>query len=487
MTGRPPTAPAPRPSRCPGPVPFIRRSQDAEEIRTESPDPPSPETFDVREALAIAGMRLRQPLDQSPRQENARLDPDRLRCLGAPCTQGRNASLHRSGNPRFHPPGIPGQLGLGHRRPAGDDGQQDIRLVPDQSPRDAGDARQILRRPRPVRGKPDQDLAAQHLEGRAAARARPGLPSHVQLPQRGEPTPIQRPGPFHAEKVLGVERAGRGWDGRQRLALLLDPPEASPAHQVGLQSLPQCQEMEDVAGRILHLFGAEGPHRPVVLLPGCRRGDPQVPLQQGIQAEGGKPQELGTDHGVKDPGEGEDEVSLQGGQVVGGPVEDLDPPGIRAEGRQWREVAHLQGVDEKRLTCVPGQLQQADLLGVTVQAIRFRIQGEGACRSEAVRKRVEIPRRANPARGKVGRLTETGGLGHGDYWTSSKAQRSPAEVEIGPRYLIASFPVLVRGVMMRDEVQAISKMPDRSARYGMSTRVSAGTSLRIPTSDTRKK
>ena len=113
--------------------------------------------------------------------------------------------------------------------------------------------------------------------------------------------------------------------------------DKAPAKPSAPRTEPK-QWLEAVAyfGRAIELdVGAEGPLGPVVLLAGLRRGEPQIPLQQCIQAEGGEPQELGADHGVKDPGEGKAEVSLQGGQVVGGPVKDLDPPGIRAEGCQW--------------------------------------------------------------------------------------------------------------------------------------------------------
>ena len=99
---------------------------------------------------------------------------------------------------------------------------------------------------------------------------------------------------------------------------------------------------------------------------------------------------------------------LKGGKVVDqqiGAVEDLDEAGVGHGRRERREVADGERVHQDRLAPVRRDLDEADLLEMVVEAVRLRVEGDGAA---------ALHRAGEPGQGLGG---ADPGCGHGPEYT----------------------------------------------------------------------
>ena len=110
----------------------------------------------------------------------------------------------------------------------------------------------------------------------------------------------------------------------------------------------------------------------------------------------GRPSTRDGDHGVEHAREREPEVALERGHVVVGAMQDLHHRGVGEERGQRRQVACGQGVDEPA-ALLHADLHQADLLAMVVQAVRFRVEGDGAAARERPDQLRQLTRGADPS------------------------------------------------------------------------------------------
>ena len=199
------------------------------------------------------------------------------------------------------------------------------------------------------------------------------------------------------QKVRIVADVCRGLEAGHRIALFAHPLEAPLLAEIRLQARPQGQQVLDIGRRVGLLPRGEGAARPVVLLAVLAQDRAQLGLRHRLQADLGHSQVARGDHGVEEAREGEAEVALQRGHVVVGPVQDLDHAGVGHDRREGREVPQGQGVDEPALAAVGGELHEAHLLEVVVQAVRLRVEGKGAAALEGVGQGLELFGGSDPA------------------------------------------------------------------------------------------
>src|SRR5206468_8426748 len=105
--------------------------------------------------------------------------------------------------------------------------------------------------------------------------------------------------------------------------------------------------------------------------------------KQGAEAELRIAQQLGGHVRVKDVGKRKGEIAAQTENVVAGCVEDLLHSGVGHYRGQGREIAQRQRVEHES-QIVRGDLNQADLLEIVVEAVSFDIDRDALSRPERI-------------------------------------------------------------------------------------------------------
>ena len=227
----------------------------------------------------------------------------------------------------------------------------------------------------------------------------PALAPGVELAQDGQGPRLRRRAPFTVCQASGSRSRRAACSAATAAAFLQDPLE--PAQLA--QSFCHAAAGAAPAGaarrpaRRPPARGDSGRTRPVVLLAVLGELDPQLRAGQRLQADLRQPQETRRDHGVEEAGEGEAEVALERGHVVVGAVQDLRDRGVGEDRRQGRRGrGRPGGRQERRLPAVGGELHEADLLHVVVEAVGLAVEGEGPRAREPRREGAELLRRPDP-------------------------------------------------------------------------------------------
>ena len=157
-----------------------------------------------------------------------------------------------------------------------------------------------------------------------------------------------------------------------RAATLLVPRHPPPLEHLPAQALGQGFQVAGVVHSVAQLRVAQGPARPVRLLRILGEGHVQELLRKGGQPDLFDAQQLRRDHGVEHLAAGPEALPrAQQAQVVVGAVQDQ--PLVRQDFDETAEVQLRQRIDDE-VRVSDGELDQADLLRVVVQAVGFGIQ-----------------------------------------------------------------------------------------------------------------
>src|SRR5262249_47967484 len=116
-----------------------------------------------------------------------------------------------------------------------------------------------------------------------------------------------------------------------------------------------------------------------------------------LQAELGVTEESRGDRRVEHGAKREAEVAPERRDIVVAAVNDLEDRRVGEDRRKGREVTERQWIHQARWAAVRRQLEQADLLGVVVQAVGLGIDAEGAAAGELIDERVELLGGAYPS------------------------------------------------------------------------------------------
>ena len=135
--------------------------------------------------------------------------------------------------------------------------------------------------------------------------------------------------------------------------------------------------MQHVVERVGLLLRGERPARPVVLLPRLPRVHPDEGLQQLVEAERGDAEEARGEGGVEEGRHREGVQALEVREVIVGGVEHLDDAGIGQAGPQRGQVGEEQRVHQVPLARVGGDLNEAELARIVMQAVRLGVDGHG--------------------------------------------------------------------------------------------------------------
>jgi hypothetical protein len=202
---------------------------------------------------------------------------------------------------------------------------------------------------------------------------------------------------------IGGLATRRGQGGGKRLALLLGPTLAAEGLQFQPQSVPEREEVAHVLGGVPLLSRLEGPARPVASLHVLREANAQVVLKERLKAELDPPAEARRRVGVEDRRKLEAEVALQERDVVLCGMQHLFDRGTRQDRAQRSEVAENERVDQTHRSARVGDLENADLPIIVVEAVGFGVDRE---RGGALERTGEIGQLfwgADPAEGGVDR------------------------------------------------------------------------------------
>jgi hypothetical protein len=125
-------------------------------------------------------------------------------------------------------------------------------------------------------------------------------------------------------------------------------------------------------------------------------------VHQRLQADLGVAEQPRRDRGVEHRTKHEPEVAPHRRHVVVAAVDDLEDRCIREQRRERREVVDGQRIKQPRLAAERGQLEQADLLGVVVQAVGLGVKPDRPAAGEALDELDELVGGANPSSGREG-------------------------------------------------------------------------------------
>ena len=93
----------------------------------------------------------------------------------------------------------------------------------------------------------------------------------------------------------------------------------------------------------------------------------------------------------------EAEVAPHRRDVVVAAVDHLEDRRVGEDRRERRQVAERQWIDQPRCAAERGQLHEADLLGVVVQAVGLGVDADRAAPDQLVDEVVELIRSAYPS------------------------------------------------------------------------------------------
>ena len=154
----------------------------------------------------------------------------------------------------------------------------------------------------------------------------------------------------------------------EQLTLLFDPAPSATGLELLQQSIGERQQVGHVLTRVPHLVQAQRPATPVRALLALADADPQLALQQRLQAQAGSAQEARGDLRVQHAPQRQAEVALQREDVVVAAVQHPRAPGAREQ----RAHGLGEAVGDRIVEHVGGaraDLQQADALDVAVEGV----------------------------------------------------------------------------------------------------------------------
>ena len=157
--------------------------------------------------------------------------------------------------------------------------------------------------------------------------------------------------------------------------------------------------MADVLGRVVLLRGRQRATGPIRLLLGPPRLDVQVLQEQAVEAELPDAQEAGGQHRVGQPREGQAEPALQVHHVVVSAVEHLQRHRVGEERSEGLEVGQDERVQEVGPALRVRELDQAEPLGVVVQAVGLGVDGDRRQAPQFASERLGLVRCPDPDRG----------------------------------------------------------------------------------------
>jgi len=180
---------------------------------------------------------------------------------------------------------------------------------------------------------------------------------------------VDAPVPFRIETVLGGRQIGqRG----ERLEGLLQPILRG---QLGQQPVAQRRQVVRVHLRVEELVRRQRARRPVGPLEALFGANAKLVGQDIPQPDRLPATDPRGEHRVENRGEGELEIALQGHHVVfGGVKDDLDGR-VGQQGAQRAQIVDRQRIDDVVLVA-GGELDQAHLLIIGVQAVGFGVDGQ---------------------------------------------------------------------------------------------------------------
>src|SRR2546422_2144039 len=225
-------------------------------------------------------------------------------------------------------------------------------------------------------GETHERLLGQDLEWRTVVRASQPLAELVELPQHGETTRRELPPPPEPRERERVLDALGDRLGGQRRAFLFHPGEPSTALELGHEPDLELEQVGDVGRGILELRRRERTRRPIVLLPRGREPRAEVPLEEDVEAERGSAQEARRHGGIEERDEPEAVAALEVCQVVVAGVQHGRDPGPGEDPRERREVVEGERVHEPDVARRAGELDQREPLGIVVEAVTLRVEGQ---------------------------------------------------------------------------------------------------------------
>ena len=159
--------------------------------------------------------------------------------------------------------------------------------------------------------------------------------------------------------------------------------------------------MADVLGGVVLLRARERPAGPVAALHVLGELHAEVAIEERLEAELEAPAEARRGVRIEDRGEVEGVLALEERDVVLGGVQDLLDRGVREERPERGEVAEGERVDQADGPARVGDLEEADLLVIVVEAVGLGVDRERGGAFERAGEVAQLVGRADPADGGV--------------------------------------------------------------------------------------
>ena len=340
------------------------------------------------------------------REERAAVDPELVSPPVADLLQPHCPLLgvgSGSAGPDASPVWVRDDLPVRKQRHPGHALQQILTLLAGQSPAEAPHLGELIGGSGTPHNHFQQRLVAHDSEGSLVARARDPVPPGERLTQERHLPGCQVTGSPHArDRVLEIV-AGLALPAGflQEPALIERPGQAPSPVQARTQEVGELAQVDGVARRVFQHVVRQGAPGPVRALEFLGELDSQMALEQGGQTQGALTQQGGGHLGIEQPPYAHAQISVEEAQVVVRAVhEHFDRRVLE------RTPQGVAGVEGKRIDDLGGagcaDLEQAQPVGVPVEARRLAIQGEPRLACEGPAQQRELGRVIDEGEGHAG-------------------------------------------------------------------------------------
>ena len=220
--------------------------------------------------------------------------------------------------------------------------------------------------------KVNEDGVVEHLERRHIELSGHCVAQEIESTEHDQFPWFQIAASLDSSEPLGIKLLLGPFDGGGRLKFLKSPAESTLFLQLGLEGVPQTEQMVGVHCRIFQLFGDQRPSGPVVSLPALRMINIQQPFHQCAQAEKFVAQQLRRNVGVEDIAEAEAVIPSQAEDIVACRVKYFFYFGIGHHGSELSDFRQCQRIEYECLR-VGRYLDQTYFLEVVIEAVGFYV------------------------------------------------------------------------------------------------------------------
>ena len=147
------------------------------------------------------------------------------------------------------------------------------------------------------------------------------------------------------------------------------------------------EQVLDIGERVGLLLRGQRALRPVVFLAALAELDAELVAHQRLQPELGVTEQARGDRRIEHRAKREPEVATHRRDIVVTAVHDLEDRGIGHDRGERREIAKRERIDQAGPTAERGELDQADLLRVVMQAVALGIDADRTARRQLVGER----------------------------------------------------------------------------------------------------